>query len=191
MACTHISHCELYAQFAFNSALEIWKTHYCEGDFTRCARYQLALADQPVPLNLLPNGTKVEAPRAEAEYGATAMFNAILKHRASMVVSLLRAGVNVNIQNSEGATPLMAAASTGDVQILRMLLAKGADPVIVNHLGETAHDMALRGGFKEAAELLTHQRSAPQAAPRMQLSSVPSLPSSKQPGLLKRLLSRL
>lgn len=170
MSCSHVSSCELYPQFAFNSALKIWQLHYCEGDYARCARYQLALSGQSIPLNLLPNGQEVEAPRSSAEYGATALFNAILKRRVPMVLSLLRAGVNVNAQNSEGTTPLMAAASARNLEIFRLLLAHGADPSVTDGLGETAYDIAVRTGFREAIELLGQASSRAKGAGRTERS---------------------
>ena len=154
MKCTHCEHCDLFAQFALNPALQVWQTHYCHGEYERCVRYQMSRRNETVPLNLLPNGTKVEIPRNSDEYGATALFNAILKSRAHMVESLFKHGVDVNVQNSDGMSPLMAAASTGNVEIVRMLVAKGADLQAVNVLGETAKDIAVRFCRAEAASFL-------------------------------------
>lgn len=55
-SCTHLFDCPLFAVFTMNSALSVWKTNYCTADFSRCARYRLSQAGQPVPQNLLPNG---------------------------------------------------------------------------------------------------------------------------------------
>lgn len=153
MGCTHCQSCELYAQFALNPALQLWQAHYCQGDHTRCVRFQMSLRKEPVPLNMLPNGTRVEIPRAANDYNATALFNAIIKLRLHMVESLLKT-TDVNIRNSEGNTPLMAAASTGDLRMIRMLLGKGADPRILNNLGETPAQVAVRHGHREAAAVL-------------------------------------
>ncbi len=168
MACTHTEHCELFAQFALNPALQIWQSHYCQGDFKRCVRYQMSLRGESVPLNLLPNGAKVEMPRSSNDYGATALFNAVLKMRVSMVESLLKNGIDINIRNSDGMTPLMAAASTGNMQIIRIILAKGADTHAINTLGENAGEMAARMGHTEAAKLLRIAKAGsarPHAAP--------------------------
>ena len=153
MGCTHCQSCELYAQFALNPALQLWQAHYCQGDHTRCVRYQMSLRKESVPLNMLPNGTRVEIPRAANDYNATALFNAILKMRLHMVESLLKT-TDVNIRNSDGNTPLMAAASTGDMRMIRLLLGKGANPGITNNLGETAAQIAARHGHNEAAAVL-------------------------------------
>ena len=154
MSCTHTDDCELYTQFAMNPALQVWKQHYCQGDFKRCVRFQMALRKETVPLNLLPNGTKVEAPRSANDYNASIVFNAILKSRMSLLESLLRNGADINISNSDGMTPLMAAANNGNMDIIRMLLARGADAHATNGLGETSADIAARMGHGEAAKLL-------------------------------------
>ena len=154
MACTHTENCELFAQFALNPALRVWQSHFCQGDFKRCVRFQMSLRGESVPLNMLPNGSRVEIPRSNNDYGATALFNAILKMRVSMVESLLKNGIDINVRNSDGMTPLMAAASTGNMQIIRLVLAKGADTHAVNTLGENAGEMAARMGHADVANLL-------------------------------------
>ncbi|MHB1529697.1 MAG: ankyrin repeat domain-containing protein [Acidiferrobacteraceae bacterium] len=154
MACSHTHHCELFAQFALNPALRVWQTHYCEGEFQSCARYQLSLTGESVPLNLLPNGTKIEVPRSSVAYGAVALFNAILKGRVSMVESLLRHGVDVNMPNADGTTALMLAVSRGNADIVRLLLARKTDPYVTNQSGETVFTIAERGTNPEIAALL-------------------------------------
>lgn len=160
MACTHCDSCELYAQFALNPALQVWQTHYCQGDHSRCVRYQMSLRKESVPLNMLPNGMKVEIPRSANDYSATALFNAILKSRVPMVESLLKNGIDVNVRNSDGVTPLMAAASTGNLDVVSMLIARGADPHVVNGLGQNALDIANNGGHLDAAAMISKHAQA-------------------------------
>jgi ankyrin repeat protein len=180
MGCTHCQHCDLYAQFAMNPALQIWQVHYCQGDFNRCVRFQKSLRKEAVPLNMLPNGSKVEIPRGANDYSATALFNAILKTRIPMVESLLKSGIDVNAVNNDGMTPLMAAASTGNLQVIRLLLGKGANPGAVNNLGETAAQVALRHSHNNAAAAL-------QAATNTTGKSAASKSSG---GFLGRMLSK-
>lgn len=158
MKCTHCEHCDLFPQFALNPALQVWQTHYCHGDYQGCVRFQMSCRNESVPLNMLPNGTKVELPRSSTDYGATALFNAILKTRTHMIGSLFKHGVDVNVQNSDGMTPLMAAASTGNLPITRLLLAEGAATDTLNNFDETARDIALRYGHKELAKVLDEAR---------------------------------
>ncbi len=185
MKCTHCEHCDLFPQFALNPALQVWQTHYCHGEYERCIRYQMSCRNETVPLNLLPNGTKVDLPRNNDEYGATALFNAILKSRTHMVESLFKHGVDVNVQNSDGMSPLMAAASTGNVEIVRMLVANGADLQAVNVLGETAKDIAVRFCRAEAASFL-------QAAGKVRRDDHKTASDTSRPGgWLRRLASHL
>jgi ankyrin repeat protein len=179
MSCSHADNCALHAQFAFNPAMKIWQQHYCDKDYKNCARYTLSLQGQSVPLNLLPNGVKVEAARTSDDYGATAIFNAILKRRTAMVESLLRSGTNVNTRDARGMTPLMAAATLGDEEIVRLLLAKGADPSLRNAAGQTASDVAYGAGHADLATQLDKAalRAADKAA------------TDKRSGLFSRLLS--
>lgn len=60
MSCSHISNCALYPQISLSSALKIWQVFYCEGDFSKCSRYQASVAGKPVPDTLLPNGKNLE-----------------------------------------------------------------------------------------------------------------------------------
>jgi hypothetical protein len=55
-SCSHVFNCPLFAVFTMNSALSVWKTNYCQGEYERCARFQLTQAGAPVPQTLLPNG---------------------------------------------------------------------------------------------------------------------------------------
>lgn len=154
MACTNTESCELYAQFASHPALRVWQTHYCSGDYKRCARFQLSIQKQVVPLNLLPNGTTIAVARSEEAYVATALFNAVLKNRPHMVGSLLRTGLDVNARSTNGATALMVAARIGNPETIRALLSNGADSTLRNMRDETALDIAVRAGHEEAARVL-------------------------------------
>lgn len=155
MECTHVKGCELFAQFALNPALKVWQIHYCDADqHARCARFQMSLAGQVVPLNLLPNGKIVEAPRDNNAYGATALFNAILKDRTPMVESMLKNGIDINVRTPDGTTPLMAAVAKGSLEIMQLLVAKGADVNVQNNVGETAYMLATRSAFAPGIALL-------------------------------------
>lgn len=141
MTCSHTGSCELFAQFALNPALKVWQVHYCEGNYQQCARYQQSLSGASVPLNLLPNGARVEAPRSSDAYGAAALFNAILKDRGSMVESLLRHKVDVNATNADGTTALMVAVSKGNADLVQLLMRHGADPRVRDSSGRSALDL--------------------------------------------------
>lgn len=52
----------MFPLFRCQSNLEIWKLSFCTQDYTRCARYQLALEEKRIPVNLLPNGKYLTTP---------------------------------------------------------------------------------------------------------------------------------
>lgn len=68
---------------------------------------------------------------------------------------LLDRGAKVNGQDDRGYSPLMYAAGsdTAPAGIVKMLLAKGADPKVTGE-GETASDLAAKRGDTEVARLL-------------------------------------
>jgi ankyrin repeat protein len=55
---------------------------------------------------------------------------------------------------ADGRTPLHFSAQLGDVELIRMLLARGADPELRDHYGETPLKAAERDGATEAARVL-------------------------------------
>jgi len=156
MSCSHSGDCPLFAQFAMEPALAIWKQHFCDGEFTKCARYQLGLKGQSVPLTLMPNGKMIEAKtKSKEEMGGTALFNAILKKRTSMVKSMLASKMaSVQVTSSDGSTPLMAAASVGEIEIIKILLDAGCNPYRSNKDGFNALAVAEKKGFPDCASTI-------------------------------------
>ena len=62
---------------------------------------------------------------------------------------------------AEGATPFMRAAKAGDVEVMRLLLANGADPHLMQKNHTTALMLAAGFGFKDG-----RRRAARIRAPR-------------------------
>ncbi len=138
-----------------NPALELWKINYCESqNYSSCARYEKSLSGQSVSLTLLPNGKNI-AETGDTEIGAASLFNAIIKHQTSMIRSLLRVGIDLNIKNIEGITPLMAAAEYGAEDIVKILLENDADITALNNDGESAYVIALKNNHPNIAELIS------------------------------------
>ena len=154
MACNHSGSCELFPLMAMEPALNLWKKHYCDGNFTGCSRYQLSIKSKPVPLTLLPNGKQL-APRSREEINAAALFNAIEKGRVHLIKSMIKTGVaKMAAQTSHGLSPLMAAAKVGNVEILNLMLDHGCNPWRKNPDGHTALDIATAEGHENCIHVL-------------------------------------
>lgn len=63
-------------------------------------------------------------------------------------------GMDLNATDDGGMSPLMCAADAGQVQICRILLEAGADPLQCNDEGRDAHFFALKNGSSEVVGVL-------------------------------------
>ena len=161
MSCSHTKHCELYVHFAADPSLNLWKQHYCEGGYERCARYQQALKGVSVPLTLLPNGKTLKWERTNEENGIHALFNAIQKNRVPMVKSILKSRLaDPRGMTRDGCTPLMFAARMGNEQMVQILLDFGCNPHARNAQGDTAADIAMKEGHEGCARLIRERMAA-------------------------------
>jgi len=156
MSCSHSGKCPLFAQFAMEPSLAIWKQHFCDGEFVKCARFQLSIKGETVPLTLMPNGKMLETKiRSKEEMGGTALFNAILKGRASMVKSMFSSKMaTAKVATSDGSTPLMAAASIGSLEIINILLAAGCNPFDTNKESLNALKISEKKNFPDCVKAI-------------------------------------
>lgn len=155
MTCSHAATCELYVQFAADPSIKLWKTHYCDSDFKRCARFALSLQGKVVPLTLLPNGKEIEIVMSEEDRGLHALFNAIQKNRMQMVKAFMKTKVTSSkVTNTEGITPVMYAASLGRTEIMQYFLEQGCNPHHRNNKGETALELAAAAGHQDCVDIL-------------------------------------
>lgn len=155
MACSHISSCELFVQFALNPALEIWKNAFCNGDYQTCVRFNAAKTGERVPLSLLPNGKKIQVNRSQDELKSTALFNCIEKDRVRMAGSIIKTtGLDINSCNVEGTTALMAAVENGSLEMIALLLSFNPDTGMKNIHGQTAFDLAVEKNDPARIKLL-------------------------------------
>lgn len=67
---------------------------------------------------------------------------ATLTQDSEMVAALIQLGADVNSVDQNGRTPLMIGSFIGDVDIVEMLLAAGANPEYTNDAGESALSLA-------------------------------------------------
>lgn len=156
MACSHTTNCELYVQFAADPSIEVWRNHFCNSNYKKCARYNLSLTGASVPLNLLPNGKEIAHEVDSVDIGLNTIFNAIQKDRMPMIKALLKTKVSDGIiANSAGITPLMYAASLGRNEIVELFLQHGCNPHHQCNKGQTALDYAQQDGHNECAAILS------------------------------------
>ncbi len=98
-------------------------------------------------------------------YGGTALIPASEHGHVSTVRILLDAGVPVNHVNNLNWTALHEAIVLGNgsadhVEVVRMLLAAGADPSIPDGDGVFPRDLAADRGYDEIVELITLANAA-------------------------------
>lgn len=82
---------------------------------------------------------------AADKYKQTALTKAIDNNNNIDVEAagvLIKAGADVNVRDERGETPIMKAVRIGNVKLVRMLLAAGADPKAKNDIDRSAFDHA-------------------------------------------------
>ena len=98
---------------------------------------------------LLDNGAD---PNAEGKDGTTPLEDAAGKGFESIAEMLLAGGARVNqVNTSTGTTALYAAASTGDLTMVKMLLDRGADPSLCGRNRRTPYQIAIENGHVDVA----------------------------------------
>ena len=87
------------------------------------------------------------------------LISSIYKGEIEAVKFFLDSGVSPNTRSESGKTALMLAAEKGQLDILQVLLARGADKKLTfksAHQAKpmTAYDLAMKAGHPQAARLL-------------------------------------
>jgi hypothetical protein len=91
---------------------------------------------------------------------------------------LIDAGADVDARSEGGATPLMAAALTGQSAVAEALISAGADTKAANASGVTALHIAKQKGHIEIAGLLA-PKPAPTAKPKPTVKPEPPVPEAR------------
>jgi ankyrin repeat protein len=102
---------------------------------------------------LLARGGEVNTPARNA-LKVSALHAALAGPAPEIAHSLVAAGADVNAVQQDGVTPLMEAASTGQLELVRLLLAHDADPKAKDGKGRTAADFARERGRTAVIEIL-------------------------------------
>jgi ankyrin repeat protein len=92
---------------------------------------------------LLRHGAKPDTLRSPA--GRTALHIAAAYYACEELCgALLNAGADINARTNDGATPLMLAALSAKLRLVKFLLDNGANANLKDNKGKTAYDYALR-----------------------------------------------
>lgn len=89
-----------------------------------------------------------------SDWYGVALLLAVQYEQPVIVDILLSLGTNPDTQDIYGWTPLMYAASKGQMDIVNRLLSANADPNIKDWRGNTALGLALQNGYLIVAALL-------------------------------------
>ena len=94
------------------------------------------------------------APAVPLTKDEAALIDAAVKGDNVQITNLLAAGVNVNVRDSTGGTPLAHAAWFGRVDTVKLLIEKGADLNAKKNDGGTPVLLATWNKHPEVAEIL-------------------------------------
>lgn len=93
-------------------------------------------------------------------YRQNALHISIEKNNTNQATFLINHGIDVNLEDFEGNTPLIMATKKGDERLIDLLLAAKADPYYKNKNKQSALDLAeYRDNLKEVFKPYTKQRS--------------------------------
>jgi ankyrin repeat protein len=86
--------------------------------------------------------------------GDTALMIAVERLDVESVCLLLHHGSNVNAQNNGGVTALHRALRRFDINLIKELMAKGADPTVIDKRGRSPFAVAIDIGYYSAVLLM-------------------------------------
>jgi ankyrin repeat protein len=116
--------------------------------------------DQAAVAQALSGGASANA---RNRIGETALVIALKSDRPALAMDMVNAGTDVNLAAVNGVTPLMAAAHAGQTDIVRLLLAKGANVAAVDRLQKSAMIYAAGQGRTDIVVLLLRAGVDPNA----------------------------
>ena len=132
------------------------------GESTTNLFYACMIGDPELVRLLIEHGAQIDGRRG---YTASLLTEALRSGHSGVVAVLLEKGVDPNVTDHGGQTPLMLATSNGDKRSIRVLLAAGAD-VSVSHYSGSALARAVRAGDIDIVRLLLSVGANPEEIDR-------------------------
>lgn len=86
--------------------------------------------------------------------GWSAAMLAVANGDMTYLQETINLGINLNLVNNDGLSPLMVAASQSDKEMVEILLAGNASPLIKNEKGDSAYSLAMDSGRKLVALMI-------------------------------------
>jgi N-acyl-D-amino-acid deacylase len=174
-----------------NGDIALVKNHLTKADLeSRGARgttpllYAAAFGDLETLRILLEAGADVNR---QNDLQASALLWAACQPEKARL--LLERGAEVNIQSKQGRTPLIvAAACTGNAEIVRLMLSKGADVKVRDRLGMSALRVSARTGDLDTVKLLLGHGADPNAADFLGRTSLFVAMEGRNPEVVRLLL---
>jgi len=135
-----------------------------------------ALLQKGADVNMAATDASVVKNGPLAFKGRTALMMAAPYGSTEMIRLFLDAHADVNVRDIAGMTPLMfaVASENQDPEVIKMLLAAGADPKIQSKTGETALDWARKYGSPAILKLLGEESKAVTPAKKSELAAIPN-----------------
>ena len=97
-------------------------------------------------------------PNAQDDVGCSPlMFAAMCGREGVMELLLGQPTINIEARSQRGGTALLVAAAGGHLRVVHLLLARGADPAVVDHEGTTLLMAAAWGGEEAVVDFALNQ----------------------------------
>ena len=131
-----------------------------------CAALAEVCANDPASEKCRSVATPFGLASEQGSSTAAELLNAATRGETDRVKSLLAGGVDTNVRNAVGWTPLMLAAAERHTSTVEILLEAGADPNAENALGRTALMFAASYGQDSTVQLLLDRGAKPNIVPK-------------------------